>query len=942
MFLPMTMLGATVPASAAVMISQVYGGGGNAGAVLLNDFVELHNNGATAVVLTGYSIQYTSSTGTSWANQKVSLSGSIAAGGYYLVQLASGGANGVALPAAQATGTFNMSATTGKVALVSSTASLGAVTCPLSDATVVDFVGYGTNANCAEPSSASTRAPAPAPSATTAIVRASAGNSCLDSNTNSTDFSAAAPNPRNTTALAQPCAGTGGGGGGGDPTDLAIPQIQGSGAQSTYVGQVVRTSGVVTHRTSNGFFIQSVTPDADPATSEGLFVFTDSTVFAAVAVGNLVQVTGPVAEYSNGAGTAATPLTQIANPTTVTLTGSGQVPAPTLVSLPLAEGDSLERFEGMLVTITSPMTVQQNYFQARYGQITLGAGGRHETPTNRFRPGASAQALDALQARSRLLLDDSSSLQNPSIVPYLVANSGLARAGDTLATLTGVIDFGLATSTASGPGLYRLQPTVAPVFVASNPRPASPPSVGGNIKVGSMNVLNYFTTFTNGDTVAAGLQTGQGCSLGGSTSPGNCRGADNEAEFLRQRAKIVLALAGLNADVVGLMEIQNNGAVAVQNLVDALNLAVGAGTYATVPDPAEGTGTDAIKVALIFKPGRLSRIGNAASDTNAVNNRPTLAQTFAAPNGERFTVFVNHFKSKGSCPSGSGVDADQGDGQGCWNATRTSQANQLRNFVTLQLGLGASADGIVIGDMNSYGQEDPIFALTGNGYVDQMSRFNTLAYSYIFDGSSGRLDHAITTASLSPKVAGARYWQINADEALVRDYNQEYKFPATTCTPGPCPADPYDSSTPAKSSDHDPVLLGLNIYKNITGTAARDVLVGSAGDDRITGGPGTDVLTGGAGANLFVYASVLDGGDTITDFKPGADKLVLTDILRNIGRSALANPLLSGHVSCVAARGGALVNIDTDGSAGPLPARGLAWLQGQNCAAVMNAQNFVF
>ena len=931
MLLPMAMLGAHLPAQAQVVISQVYGGGGNGGATLRNDFIELFNKGAAPVNVANWSVQYASATGTTWQVTTIGAGSTIGPGRYFLIQQAQGAGGSQSLPTPDAIGTLAMSGTSGKVALSNINAALTGAA-PAGSA-LQDIVSYG-SATAIEGS------PTPALTNTTAALRNGAG--CDDSNNNSADFTVGAPAPRNSASAALVC-GTGGGGGG-TPTDLAIFQIQGSSAQSTYAGQLVRTTGVVTHRTSNGFFIQDVTGDGNPATSDGLFVFTGSTVFAAVAVGNLVQVTGSAAEFSNGAGTAATPLTQIANPTAVTLTGSGQVPSPVSVSLPLAVGDSLERFEGMLVTITSPMTVQQNFFQARFGQLTLGAGGRHETPTNRFRPGASAQALAAEQARGRLLLDDSSSVQNPGLIPYLAANSGVPRAGDTLVSLTGVIDFGLATSTAAGPGLYRLQPTVAPAFTASNPRPATPPAVGGNIRVGSMNVLNYFTTFTDGDTAAPGPQTGQGCSLGGSTSAGNCRGANNETEFLRQRTKIVLALAGLNADVVGLMEIQNNGTVAVQNLVDALNLVVGTGTYAAVPDPTAGTGTDAIKVAMIYKPARLSRPPSSpsASDIDPVNNRPTLAQTFAAANGERFTLVVNHLKSKGSCPSGSGVDADQGDGQGCWNATRVLQAQRLRTFIATQQTASGSNDVVVVGDMNAYGQEDPIFELTSNGYVDQLSRFNAVAYSYIFDGASGRLDHGLTTASMSLKVTGAIEWHINADEAVIRDYNLEFKFPAATCTPGPCPADPFDSNTPARSSDHDPVLLGLNIYKNILGTAARDVLVGSPGDDRITGGPGTDVLTGGAGANLFVYTSVLDGGDTITDFKPGADKLVLTDILRSIGRSALVNPIGSGHVTCVAARGGALISIDTDGSAGSLPARGLALLQGQNCATVMNAQNFVF
>jgi hypothetical protein len=287
------------------------------------------------------------------------------------------------------------------------------------------------------------------------------------------------------------------------------------------------------------------------------------------------------------------------------------------------------------------------------------------------------------------------------------------------------------------------------------------------------------------------------------------------------------------------------------------------------------------------------------------------------------------------------VDADQGDGQGCWNATRVQQAQRLRSFVAQQQIASGSNDVILVGDFNAYGQEDPIFELTGNGYVDQLSRFSALAYSYIFDGTSGRLDQGITTGSMSPKVVGAVHWHINADEAVVRDYNQEFKFPATGCATT-CPTDPYDGSTPARSSDHDPVLLGLSIYKNITGTAAGEALVGTAGDDRITGGPGADILTGGAGANLFVYTSVLDGGDTITDFKPGADKIVLSDILRSIRRASTFDPIGSGFVTCVAARGGSLVSVDADGSAGPLPPRALALIAGQSCATLLNAQNFVF
>jgi len=276
----------TVPASAAVMISQVYGGGGNAGAPLTNDFIELHNSGSAAVGLSGWSVQYASAAGTSWGGAQLTpLTGSIPAGGYYLVQLGGAGTPAT-LPTPDAIGTTALSATAGKVALVDTTTPLTG-SCPISDARVVDFVGYGAAASCAE------TAPAPAPSTTMAVIRASAGNSCLDSGNNSADFAALAPLPRNSGAMIQPCRG----GGGPTPLEAKIYDIQGSGAQSPLVGKLVNTTGVVTRINSNGFFIQDLIGDGNPATSDGIFVFANPTTYPAVVVGSLVGVTGTVAEF---------------------------------------------------------------------------------------------------------------------------------------------------------------------------------------------------------------------------------------------------------------------------------------------------------------------------------------------------------------------------------------------------------------------------------------------------------------------------------------------------------------------------------------------------------------------------------------------------------------------------------------------------------------------
>lgn len=717
--------------------------------------------------------------------------------------------------------------------------------------------------------------------------------------------------------------------------DTPIYTIQGSGSASPLVGQTVTTTGVVTKLNNNGFFLQDLIGDNNPATSDGIFIFTSTA--PTVAVGQYLRMSGRVTEFDTSGATANPiverhPITELTFVSGVTVLGTGYTIAPTALPFPEVVDDDLERYEGMLVRIVGPLTVSQNFFQARFGQLTLSVGGRLEVPTNRHRAGTpQVLALADENARRRIVLDDGTSQTNPNPTPFASAGvGGVPRAGDTVAELTGVIDYGLATASNGGLGDYRIHPTVAPVFIASHPRTAAPTPTGGNVRVASFNVLNYFTTFTNGMTASG--QVGQGCTLGSSTAASNCRGANNRAEFLRQRSKIVLAMAAIDADVFGLMEIQNNGSVAAANLVDALNAKVGSGTYAVVADPAEGTGTDAIKVAMVYKPARLSRIGTAVSDTAAVNNRPTLAQTFSAANGERFTVVVNHFKSKGGCPAAGDSDAagniDSGDGQGCWNALRTLQASQLRSFVARLQTSAASNDVMVIGDLNAYGQEDPIYQLTSSGWVDQFARFNPFAYSYVFDGAAGRLDHALTTASLSARVVGVQAWHVNADESSAQDYNLEFKAPLTTCGGRPCPPDPYTTS-PYRSSDHDPVIVGLSLYKTVSGSSGRDTLVGTPGDDRLAGGVGADTLTGGAGRNVFVYTSLRDAGDIITDFVPGKDQIELSALLASL-RAAPATAFSSGIVKLVSAGAHTLLQIDIDGSAGPSAARTLATMLNLN------------
>ncbi|MCV2356723.1 ExeM/NucH family extracellular endonuclease [Paucibacter sp. B2R-40] len=988
-----------VMAASDVVISQVYGGGGNTGATLKNDFIELFNRGASAVSLNGWSVQYASAGGTSF--QATALPNvTLQPGQYFLVQQAAGTGGTVNLPTPDKIGTLAMGGAAGKVVLASIASPVASATA----ATVLDLVAYGSGATPFEGAG-----PTPAPSNANAVFRALGG--CTDSDQNQSDFAAATAAPRNTASTFNVCGGvtpppldkpivpvcpdatvtagsaarfsvtasdadsvvnaaaisgswpaaftlgsftaaTVDGGvatqeievsasvaGGSYSLNLAwanneaqsasctikvmaagftpIYAIQGSGASSPMANATVSTGGIVTYLTSTGFYMQDRLGDGNPATSDGIFVYTATP--PTVSVGQEVKLSGLVAEFVSGNST----ITQLKNISGLTTLSSGNAITPSVVDLASLPTGGLEAYEGMLVTLAGPVMVQQNYFLGRYGQLTLAAGGRLLNPTNVLRPGPDAQAMAKSNLDRAIILDDNSSVQNPNPVPFM-GEDLTVRAGDTIESLTGVIDYGLATSSATGASMYRLQPVGKPVFARSNPRSAAAPVVGGNVRIASANVLNYFTTFTNGQTAAG--QTGQGCSLGGVSSAANCRGADNLNEFTRQRAKIVASLSTLNADVVGLMEIQNNGNVALLNLVDGLNAVLGAGTYAAAPLPAD-TGDDAIRVAMIYKPTKLKLVGTTLSDNNAINNRPTYAQGFQAANGERFAVVVNHLKSK-SCSGAAGVDADQGDLQGCFNAHRIQQATQLRSFVGQVQAAAGTQDVILLGDFNAYAQEDPVHELTSSGaIVDLVGQFDAADYSYVFDGFAGRLDHGFGTATIAPKVSYATSWHINADEPTVLDYNTEFN-----------PAG-YYAPTAFKSSDHDPMVLGLNLYKKFKGTTGRDVIVGTDGDDIIEGGAGADTLTGGKGRDQFVYTSMIDAGDSITDFTPADDLLDLGQLMRSLGISS-ADPLASGHVVCSNAIGAAVIGINAGG--GTLTrSRPLVQLKGLSCDKLSSA-NYKF
>lgn len=583
-------------------------------------------------------------------------------------------------------------------------------------------------------------------------------------------------------------------------TVVPVYQVQGAGATSPLAGVKLTTEGVVTAKVGSGFFIQDASGDGDPTTSDGVFVYMGQAPVT-VAVGDLVRVAGTVTEFKPGGANRS--YTELASVTSVLVQGSGHSITPTPVDL---LGTRLADVEGMLVRFHGELTVNANESLASRGELTL-AVGRREIPTNRYAPGSpEAIALAAENAANKITLDDGLFV-TPATVPY-IGQDGTVRTGDTVSGLTGVIDFGALGSGGAG---FKLQPTEAPLFARANARTTAPEIVAGNLRVASANVLNFFTTFVDGKDVTGA--SGRGCLLGGKVSASNCRGANNLQEFERQRDKIVAKLKAIDADVVGLMEIQNNGDYAAGYLVDALNAAYGKTEYAYVPKPA-ATGTDAIRVAMIYKPGKLALSGGALSDANAVNDRPPMAQTFKAGNGAKFSVIVNHMKSK-RCSGASGDNADKGDGQSCYNGDRKLQARQLVDVFVPQVKAAAGDDDVLlIGDMNSYGMEDPIRIITSAGFENQLERFVrplTMPHSYVFSGESGYLDHALASTSLSPQVAGATEWNVNADEPEVLDYNFEDKNAAALA---------LYNALPYRASDHDPVLIALNLDATFTDVTA--------------------------------------------------------------------------------------------------------------------------
>ena len=623
-----------------------------------------------------------------------------------------------------------------------------------------------------------------------------------------------------------------------------IPAIQGSGATAAITGSVT-TRGVVVgdHEGPSpalrGLYVQDATGDGDPATSDGIFVFNGN--LDSASLGDVVVVSGTAEEYQGQ--------TQIGN-ATVARCGTGSVD-PTPVTLPMASATDFEKYEGMLVETTQPLSVTEHFQLGRFGQVVVSSGGRLQQPTNVVAPGPDAAALQAQNNLNRLIIDDASQGQNPDPIVFARGGNPLSatntlRGGDLLTEAVGVMTYTWGGNAAS-PNAYRLRPVGALDasfdVEAANERPAAPGEVGGEVRVAAMNLLNYFNTFDGRPDTGPGAV--DNCTLGVNGNSTDCRGADDQEEFDRQWPKTVAAILAVDADVLGVNEVENDGYggdSSLAHLVGKLNEKAGAGTYAYIDADANigqtnALGTDAIKVGMLYKPAAVTPIGQTAAlntpefvgggDT-APRSRPSLAQAFQVnATGGSFVADVNHLKSKGSACT----VPDAGDGQGNCNASRTVSAKALATWLDTDPTRTGEKDVVILGDLNSYAKEDPVKALEAAGYTNLVSSFlGEDAYSYVFDGQWGYLDHALGSADLFGKnqVAGVAEFHINADEPSVLDYNTDFKTANLQ--------DVLYAPDMFRVSDHDPIIVGLTPNSPATVEAAFD-------DTSVSCGEGSASLT---------------------------------------------------------------------------------------------------
>ena len=789
-------------AQAQVVISQVYGGGGNSGASLKSDFIELRNNGASVVSVDGWSVQYASAAGSSWA--RTVLAGSIAPGGYYLVKQGDGAGGSVDLPTPDATGTIAMAGTNGKVALVRADTALTG-TCPLAAAALADFVGYGSTANCAETTPTATL------SNTTAALRKGAGS--IDSGNNSADFATGAPQPRNGGAVPPPPPEP--------PLALTIAQIQGAGLRSANDNKLVVTEGIVTaHKFNNGFFLQSANDDGDAATSEGIFVFTGTAPPASAGIGNLVRVTAMVEEFVPSSNPNQLTITELTSPT-IEVLGSG-LALPAAIELTAAELGSeglpgtLERYEGMRVSVAQAVVVAPSGGSIQERDATATSDGVfHVVLPDIARPfrepgiGVLDASLASLPAGKNPPLFDT----NPERL--MVRSRGQVGASavsvDTqaqVAGLIGVLDYFAGT--------WALLPDAStPPIVSGGRLPEAVNDADYDaVTIASFNVLRLFDEVADGNGAVT-----------------------LTAEALDKRlAKTAVSICDYlkTPDILGVVEIENLRVMGM--LADRINsTCASAPVYVPYLEPgndvgginvgflvntrAVGSDKARVEVLAVQQVGKDATLANPNGSTSILNDRPPLLLRARVhqDNGASYpvTVIVNHLRSL------NGID-DVGSGSSGWTTggervrvKRGAQAAYLAGLVESLQQADPDQNIVLVGDFNAFefsdGYVDVLGVIRGEAAsADQVlthvaSPLTSLLidgsqliadparrYSYLFAGNAQNLDHVLVNEALIADAAGLRvdHARINADFG-VDNFG--------------------DAAVPLRTSDHDPVRLAIAV-----------------------------------------------------------------------------------------------------------------------------------
>ncbi|MCK6682436.1 MAG: lamin tail domain-containing protein [Thermoanaerobaculia bacterium] len=936
-------------ASAQVVISQVYGGGGSSSGppTYTRDYIELFNRGGTAQSINGWSVQYASATGTSWS--VISLPNvSIPAGRYYLIVTGSTGSGGTIPVTADLTSTtINAGNSAGKMALVSSTGPLSGTGCPLG-ASIVDYVGYGSTANCSEGGS-----PTPNVSTTTAAVRNL--NGCTDTNNNAADFTIVSnPVPRNSASPVNSCGpvptnptgvgasnpsvvpadgttpvlftvtvtpganpastglavsanlsaigranpqtfydnGTNGDATAGDNifsyqttvavgtatgtktmpftiTDLelrtgtgnltllvgsalTIPQIQGTTGTSPYLGQAVSTSGIVTYRKSNGFVIQSETPDTNPLTSEGLFVFTSSAPADWVVPGAKASVLGSVVEFRPNSTPNAQTITEIGSipsvpgtPTVTQIPGNYPLPAPIILtsadfnpsgtSVPPADvidpnaafKQPLERYEFMRVQIDTLNVVSGS---EGFKDPEFANGGTN----GRFYGVLPGTNRPFREAGVDFFVNLPATPPPPCCVPRFDGNLEKFRidtidfptrytvANNTVVTgVVGVLDF-LYTPTNS----YLVVPTEGPTSPAENfgSYVAVPASEGDEFTVASMNVERFFNDVNDGigEPVPTAVQ------------------------FQTRLTKLSLQLrnAVRLPDIIGFQEIEN--IATLRAIRDRVNADAGTQYEAYL---FEGNDVGGIDVGFLVKTNRVQVTSvtqenkaetwtNPTGGTETLNDRPpvVLKANILGPAGPYpVTVVVVHQRSLNE------TELDNATGRRA-RAKRQAQAESLAKLLS-NLQTGSPVPRVIcVGDFNAFEVNDGYTDVMGTSAGNPVSASEVVVnvrndfltpdfvelldlvpaserYSYVYDGHSQNLDHIIVNGAARSIATRLEHARVNAG------------FPEVLRS---------DATRPERVADHDPTVAYFKLPGvAITASAAACAYSTQTASVADPGGPAT-------------------------------------------------------------------------------------------------------